>query len=97
MNPYIIEFDKANLDGITPHRLIFNKNGKEITIDKISKYEDISIKKVLYENVILNHGTNVIWKKLKFIDKTLPYELAKKDLYTKIDKVCNYFQLHKNH
>lgn len=43
-----------------------------------------------YENVILNHGTNVIWKKLKFIDKTLPYELAKKDLYTKIDKVCNY-------
>ena len=43
-----------------------------------------------FENVIINHGTNVIWKKLKFIDKTLPYELAKKDLYAKIDTVCNY-------
>ena len=35
-----------------------------------------------FENIIKDHGTNVIWKKLKFIDKTLPYELAKKDLYS---------------
>jgi len=29
---YIIEFDKANVDGITPHRLIFSKNGKELIV-----------------------------------------------------------------
>jgi hypothetical protein len=29
---YIIEFDKSNLDGITPHRLIFSKNGKELIV-----------------------------------------------------------------
>ena len=43
-----------------------------------------------YSNIITNHGTNVIWKKLKFIDKTLPIELAKKDLYSKIDTVSSY-------
>lgn len=43
-----------------------------------------------YSNVIKEHGTNVIWKKLKFIDKTLPIELAKKDLYSKIDMVSSY-------
>ena len=29
---YILEFDKANIDGITPHRLIFSKNGKELIV-----------------------------------------------------------------
>ena len=43
-----------------------------------------------YSNIIENHGTNVIWKNLKFIDKTLPIELAKKDLYSKIDAVNAY-------
>lgn len=44
----------------------------------------------VYSNIIENHGTNVIWKNLKFIDKTLPIELAKKDLYSKIDAVNAY-------
>ena len=43
-----------------------------------------------YSNIIENNGTSVIWKKLKFIDNTLPIELAKKDLYSKIDTVSSY-------
>lgn len=43
-----------------------------------------------FENIIEEHGTNVIWKNLKFIDRKLPYELAKKDLYVKIDTVYDY-------
>ena len=43
-----------------------------------------------YENIIHDHGTTVIWKKLKFIDKSLPYDLAKKDLFSKMEKVSNY-------
>ena len=29
---YIIKFYKANIDGITPHTLIFSKNGKELIV-----------------------------------------------------------------
>lgn len=43
-----------------------------------------------YAYVIEDHGTNVTWKKIKFIDRTLPYDLAKKDLYSKMDLVSNY-------
>ena len=43
-----------------------------------------------YSNIIEKHGTNVTWKKLKFIDRSLPLELAKKDLYSKIDMVSSY-------
>lgn len=43
-----------------------------------------------YSDIITNHGTSIIWKKLKFIDKTLPIELVKKDLYSKIDAVSSY-------
>lgn len=37
---YIIEFDKANLDGITPHRLIFSKNGKELIVLHYDLYHE---------------------------------------------------------
>ena len=39
---YIIEFDKANIDRITPHRLMFSKNGKELMF-----YTTIYIMKML--------------------------------------------------
>ena len=29
---YIVEFDKANVDGITPHTLIFSKKEKELIV-----------------------------------------------------------------
>ena len=29
---YIVEFDKANIDGITPHTLIFSKKEKELIV-----------------------------------------------------------------
>ena len=37
---YIIEFDKANLDGITPHRLMFSKNGKELIVLHYDLYHE---------------------------------------------------------
>ena len=37
---YIIEFDKANVDGITPHRLIFSKNGKELIVLHYGLYHE---------------------------------------------------------
>jgi len=37
---YIIEFDKANIDGITPHRLIFSKNGKELIVLHYDLYHE---------------------------------------------------------
>ncbi len=46
-----------------------------------------------FDGVIEDHGTKIVWKDLKFIDKSLPYELAKKDLFSKIDKVRNYLSM----
>ena len=37
---YILEFDKANIDGITPHRLIFSKNGKELIVLHYDLYHE---------------------------------------------------------
>ena len=37
---YILEFDKANIDGITPHRLIFSKNGKELIVLHYDEYHE---------------------------------------------------------
>lgn len=37
---YIIEFDKVNVDGITPHRLIFSKNGKELIVLHYDLYHE---------------------------------------------------------
>lgn len=30
---YIMEFDKANVDGIIPHTLIFSKKGKQLIVN----------------------------------------------------------------
>ena len=37
---YIVMFDKVNLDGITPHRLIFSKNGKELIVLHYDLYHE---------------------------------------------------------
>ena len=37
---YIIEFDKANIDGITPRRLIFSKNEKELIVLHYDLYHE---------------------------------------------------------
>ena len=37
---YIIEFDKANVGGITLHRLIFSKNGKELIVLHYDLYHE---------------------------------------------------------
>jgi len=37
---YIIEFDKANVDGITPHRLMFSKNEKELIVLHYGLYHE---------------------------------------------------------
>ena len=37
---YFIEFAKANVDGITPHRLIFSKNGKELIVLHYDLYHE---------------------------------------------------------
>jgi len=37
---YIIEFDKANVDAITPHRLMFSKNEKELIVLHYGLYHE---------------------------------------------------------
>ena len=37
---YIIEFDKVNIDRITPHRLIFGKNEKELIVLHYDLYHE---------------------------------------------------------
>jgi len=37
---YIIEFDKANINGITPYRLIFSKNEKELIVLHYDLYHE---------------------------------------------------------
>ena len=36
----IIEFDKTNIDGITSHRLMFSKNGKELIVLHYDEYHE---------------------------------------------------------
>ena len=37
---YIIEFDKANVDGITPHTLVFSKKRKELIVLYYDEYRE---------------------------------------------------------
>ena len=37
---YIIEFDKANVGGITPHTLIFSKKGKQLIVLYYDEYHE---------------------------------------------------------
>ena len=37
---YIIESDKVNVDGITPHRLMFSKNEKELIVLHYGLYHE---------------------------------------------------------
>ena len=38
---YILEFDKVNVHAITPHMLVFSKNGDYLTVLYYDEYDDL--------------------------------------------------------
>lgn len=63
-------------------------------LDKTKQWKGLDFDKDdSYSEYIKNHGTIVIWKNLKFLNKSLDYDGAKKELLSQISEVENYLSM----